>query len=296
MTSCRRSKKLQRASTSFSAVSSGGTEPLVPSERDSDSDDAMPPPPVDTVHVPNSINFANVTPTQEQVKITYSFLLMAMAMCGIIAFAIGSAARILLLSMHGLSPSLHASIHFNAGNSDTRRPMKLPPPTIIPGKEVPYTTYTSKTFQMAGSATSNTLHIDRRSTALKTSIDDFDDDKKCKGNDLGWVACEDPDLTKCTNSSGPPPKAANQHNDDADGIHFPAGQHLLIDIKDVDSSFLNSEERVATAMIELINESKLTLLSYHCHSLVPIGVSCAGVLLESHVAFHTWYVVLSDTD
>ncbi|EED96723.1 predicted protein, partial [Thalassiosira pseudonana CCMP1335] len=74
------------------------------------------------------------------------------------------------------------------------------------------------------------------------------------------------------------------------------GQHLLIDIKDVDSSFLNSEERVATAMIELINESKLTLLSYHCHSLVPIGVSCAGVLLESHVAFHTWYVVLSDTD
>ncbi|EED92531.1 predicted protein, partial [Thalassiosira pseudonana CCMP1335] len=66
------------------------------------------------------------------------------------------------------------------------------------------------------------------------------------------------------------------------------GQHLLVDIKDVDAQFLNSEERLATAMISLINESKLTLLSYHCHSLVPIGVSCAGVLLESHIAFHTW--------
>jgi spermidine synthase len=32
----------------------------------------------------------------------------------------------------------------------------------------------------------------------------------------------------------------------------------------------------------------LTLLSYHCHSLVPAGVSCVGVLLESHISFHTW--------
>ena len=28
--------------------------------------------------------------------------------------------------------------------------------------------------------------------------------------------------------------------------------------------------------------------SYHNSGLVPVGVSCAGVLLESHVAFHTW--------
>lgn len=74
------------------------------------------------------------------------------------------------------------------------------------------------------------------------------------------------------------------HNDDSDGLHLPAGQHLLVDIKDVNSEFLNSEERLAAAMVELISESKLTLLSYHCHSLVPIGVSCAGVLLESHVS------------
>ena len=57
----------------------------------------------------------------------------------------------------------------------------------------------------------------------------------------------------------------------------------MIDIKDVDASFLNSEVDLANAMVELINETKLTMLSYHCHSLVPIGVSCVGVLLESHV-------------
>jgi S-adenosylmethionine decarboxylase len=32
----------------------------------------------------------------------------------------------------------------------------------------------------------------------------------------------------------------------------------------------------------------MTLLSYHCHALLPSGVSCVGVLLESHISFHTW--------
>ena len=38
----------------------------------------------------------------------------------------------------------------------------------------------------------------------------------------------------------------------------------------------------------------LTLLSYHCHSLLPAGVSCVGVLLESHISFHTvsYYLLL----
>ena len=33
---------------------------------------------------------------------------------------------------------------------------------------------------------------------------------------------------------------------------------------------------------------RMTLLSYHCHALMPSGVSCVGVLLESHISFHTW--------
>merc|ERR1740138_449466 len=41
-------------------------------------------------------------------------------------------------------------------------------------------------------------------------------------------------------------------------------------------------------MVNLAAGSELTLLSYHCHSLIPMGVSCVGVLLESHISFHTW--------
>lgn len=64
--------------------------------------------------------------------------------------------------------------------------------------------------------------------------------------------------------------------------HRPSGQHLLLDIKGVDSDFLNSEERLSTAMVDTVSESGLTMLSYHCHALFPSGVSCVGILLESH--------------
>ena len=70
--------------------------------------------------------------------------------------------------------------------------------------------------------------------------------------------------------------------------HQPAGQHLLVDIKNVESAFLDSEERLAAAMVEAVKAVGLTMLSYHCHKLHPEGVSCVGVLLESHISFHTW--------
>lgn len=69
---------------------------------------------------------------------------------------------------------------------------------------------------------------------------------------------------------------------------MPSGQHLLVDIKNVDAAFLNSESRLAEAMVKSVEAAGLTMLSYHCHSLHPAGVSCVGVLLESHISFHTW--------
>mmetsp|Transcript_518 Transcript_518/g.1139 ORF Transcript_518/g.1139 Transcript_518/m.1139 type:complete len:885 (-) Transcript_518:140-2794(-) len=68
----------------------------------------------------------------------------------------------------------------------------------------------------------------------------------------------------------------------------PSGQHLLVDIKNVEAAFLNSESRLADAMQASVKAGGLTMLSYHCHSLHPAGVSCVGVLLESHISFHTW--------
>jgi len=71
-------------------------------------------------------------------------------------------------------------------------------------------------------------------------------------------------------------------------IHEPAGQHLLVDIKGIEADFLDSEQRLAKAMVDTVNHAGLTMLSYHCHKLIPKGVSCVGVLLESHISFHTW--------
>ncbi len=61
-----------------------------------------------------------------------------------------------------------------------------------------------------------------------------------------------------------------------------------MDIKGIESDFLDSEERLAKAMVDTVKHSGLTMLSYHCHKLIPKGVSCVGVLLESHISFHTW--------
>jgi S-adenosylmethionine decarboxylase proenzyme len=61
-----------------------------------------------------------------------------------------------------------------------------------------------------------------------------------------------------------------------------------VDIKGIEAAFLDSEERLANAMVETVKSAALTMLSYHCHKLIPMGVSCVGVLLESHISFHTW--------
>jgi S-adenosylmethionine decarboxylase proenzyme len=63
---------------------------------------------------------------------------------------------------------------------------------------------------------------------------------------------------------------------------------LLVDIKGIEADFLDSEERLSKAMVDTVAAAGLNMLSYHCHSLVPKGVSCVGVLLESHISFHTW--------
>eukprot|EP00588_Corethron_pennatum_P013422 CAMPEP_0194276652 /NCGR_PEP_ID=MMETSP0169-20130528/9185_1 /TAXON_ID=218684 /ORGANISM="Corethron pennatum, Strain L29A3" /LENGTH=778 /DNA_ID=CAMNT_0039020415 /DNA_START=81 /DNA_END=2417 /DNA_ORIENTATION=- len=68
----------------------------------------------------------------------------------------------------------------------------------------------------------------------------------------------------------------------------PAGQHLLVDMRNVSYSFLDDAEALAAAIVELIRVTHHTLLSHHCHKLIPAGVSCVGVLLESHISFHTW--------
>ena len=87
-------------------------------------------------------------------------------------------------------------------------------------------------------------------------------------------------ISKDEQGGGEQPKIRDQSN--------PTGQHLLVDIRNLEAAFLNSESRLAEAMQESVKAADLTMLSYHCHSLHPAGVSCVGVLLESHISFHTW--------
>ena len=143
----------------------------------------------------------------------------------------------------------------------------LPAPVILPGKEVPLTTYTSGSFGAAGASSGDTVHVDRRKCTQ---------DEQAAGAEFESVSSRSDKKDDLSLSDG-------SRDDEADGLHLPAGQHLLVDLKNVDPEFLNDEARLAEAMIELAVESELTLLSYHCHRLVPAGVSCAGILLESHV-------------
>ena len=298
-------------------------------------------------------------PGRFTIQLSGVFILLSIVLSILLGLSVGWIAKLVILTSAGINPIKSSSSDSSSASSATMSTdiavitdnndggesskgmsgkdliKQLPAPKVLAGKQVPYTTYTSKSFPSEGTSTSNTLHIDRTvpltsyyslSSQSKKEFDggpDYrSDTKKSTGEDTkGWVPLHtndnnnmDEKSSSCDSCSrGKEKKIATNnakegsdgdntaaadanvsslnddgHNDDSDGLHLPAGQHLLVDIKDVDSEFLNSETRLASAMIELTNESKLTLLSYHCHSLVPIGVSCAGVLLESHVAFHTW--------
>lgn len=142
-------------------------------------------------------------------------------------------------------------------------------PLIQSDKESPYRRYTAKIFRNSLNNMSS-VHLDQEET--------------CQENGDGTYDCEFVHRPYGLEAEEDMPSEINNDDD----VHLPAGQHLLVDIKNVNSDFLNSEVRLAQAMIDVVNESQLTLLSYHCHRLSPMGVSCVGVLLESHISFHTW--------
>lgn len=212
--------------------------------------------------------------TPHSVKVSLRFMLLSLFSCVLIAFAIGRTARVFLIVNPQLELLLAHQLNLEQSTSPSEKPsvrhLKLPTPVLQGGKVVPQTTYTSKTFDTARSASINSRWVVTQE---------------------GKRQCVDVLGDECQVQSTPSPTNDRRSIDDNlvdDEVHLPQGQHLLIDIKNVNSVFLNSEELLANAMLELVDECGLTLLSYHCHGLTPMGVSCAGVLLESHVSFHTW--------
>ena len=211
------------------------------------------------------------------VKVSLRFIILSILSCLLSSFAVGQIARqILIVGPQQRLIELQAKMEFQErrhkeeleeGSKDV---MKLPNPTLK-DKPIPNTIYTSMNFDTARSSS-----INSRWVVMEEGEDKEDSDGVCKKTMSG--------KEECKAESGKKETVEEIDN----GPHYPAGQHLLMDIRNVEEAFLASEERLAKAMLTVVGDCGLTLLSYHCHGLTPSGVSCVGVLLESHVSFHTW--------
>lgn len=114
------------------------------------------------------------------------------------------------------------------------------------------TTYLSKAFEMTRTASSFSWLLNERDT-------------------ITLIAEENAELIGIENNE-----------------HEAVSEHLMVDMQNVDGAFLNSERRLANAMLEVVSEAQLSLVSYHCLGLVPMGVSCVGLLERNYISLHTW--------
>ena len=166
----------------------------------------------------------------------------------------------------------------------------LPCPILLAGKEAPRSKYTCMLFNCSNSNLYS-MHL------KKEEPDDSSDEKEVcipVNAGPGYKTCS---IDTCSTDDEYDPKnkertdnsASNDPKANGGAKEYPPfGQHLMVDIKNVDGTFLNSSKRLAEALVDVVNETKLTLLSYHCHKMIPMGVSCVGILLQSHISVHAW--------
>lgn len=220
-------------------------------------------------------------PSDFDVLVSKRFLFQSLLCCVLVAFAVGRTARMIFL-VHPQQRLFDSQQHLLLEQSSTRGrgggetvKLDLPDPVLKIGKVAPPTQYTSKTFDTTRSSSTQSRWVVTAAGRQQQCVNQ--PDRECNATESA--------STYATTSREHEGAAAEQTPGES---HLPAGQHLLMDIQYVNEAFLNSEERLAHAMLDLVEVCGLTLLSYHCHKLFPTGVSCAGVLLESHVSFHTW--------
>lgn len=66
------------------------------------------------------------------------------------------------------------------------------------------------------------------------------------------------------------------------------GNHLLLEVYDINFEAINDIESLQNALINGINRAKMTILNIFCHSFIPQGCTIVIALAESHVSCHTW--------
>jgi len=70
----------------------------------------------------------------------------------------------------------------------------------------------------------------------------------------------------------------------------PSGVHLVLDIRNVASSFLSDGDVLGRAMNDFAVDAGLTLMSWYCRAVPGGGSTCVGVLSDSHLSLQTWPV------
>ena len=66
------------------------------------------------------------------------------------------------------------------------------------------------------------------------------------------------------------------------------GTHLLIELRDCDSSTLRDLKRVTDIMVGAALHAKATIIDVSFHEFSPFGISGMVVIAESHLSIHTW--------
>jgi S-adenosylmethionine decarboxylase proenzyme len=66
------------------------------------------------------------------------------------------------------------------------------------------------------------------------------------------------------------------------------GNHLLLEVYDVDYNLLDDSISIQTAMEQGVNRAGMTILNIFSHKFIPQGVTIVMALSESHVSCHTW--------
>lgn len=66
------------------------------------------------------------------------------------------------------------------------------------------------------------------------------------------------------------------------------GNHLLLEVYDVDYDLINNVESLQNVMIRGIERAKMTILNVFSHCFIPQGCTVVIALSESHVSCHTW--------
>eukprot|EP00562_Extubocellulus_spinifer_P008288 CAMPEP_0178491040 /NCGR_PEP_ID=MMETSP0696-20121128/11200_1 /TAXON_ID=265572 /ORGANISM="Extubocellulus spinifer, Strain CCMP396" /LENGTH=235 /DNA_ID=CAMNT_0020118887 /DNA_START=355 /DNA_END=1059 /DNA_ORIENTATION=+ len=210
-------------------------------------------------------------PLPYRVTVTVKFLVLTILSATLLAFTVGRAARLILLD--GISktlsyadpedssmwdrPDYHellldrqvraAELLLEERRAATKRGdgsgRALPEPRLADGKEPPKTVYSAKKFDLDDlTSSSSDVHIVKDGDGVRkgagwTSVcgDGEDGGGTCSRGAGGGGAIQSPDIRAAP---------IRDSGEDEEEEHLPAGQHLLVDIKNVDGNFLNSEPRL----------------------------------------------------